>query len=115
MSIDNKEKSADKLFEKIKNTSNDYDIHSLLKIHSDNYNTELLEVLKNDLQKHIYFQEIFMYEDLIPPTIVRKFSFLVSNNIPIPFTECNSKKAKIYQLKINDYVQNNVEEIISWV
>jgi len=114
MSIGNKEKSADKLFEKIKNTSNDYDIHSLLKIHSDNYNTELLEVLKSDLQKHLYFQEIFIYEDLIPPTIVSKFSFLVSNNVPIPFAECNSKKAKSYQSKINDYVQNNVEEIKSY-
>lgn len=114
MSIDNMEKSTDKLFRKIKDTVSDYDLHSQLKVYSDNFNIELLEVLKSDLKKHLYFQEIFMCEDLDPTIIIRQFSLLVNNNIPIPFAESNSKKTRSYQLKISEYVENNVEEIKSY-
>ncbi|MEJ6735104.1 MAG: RteC domain-containing protein [Flavobacteriales bacterium] len=114
MNIDNMEKSTDKLFRKIKDTVSDYDFQSLLKVYSDNFNIELLEVLKSDLKKHLYFQEIFMCEDLDPTIIIRQFSLLVNNNIPIPFAESNSKKTRSYQLKISEYVENNVEEIKSY-
>ena len=114
MNIDNMEKSTDKLFRKIKDTVSDYDLHSQLKVYSDNFNIELLEVLKSDLKKHLYFQEIFMCEDLDPTIIIRQFSLLVNNNIPIPFAESNSKKTRSYQLKISEYVENNVEEIKSY-
>ncbi len=114
MSIDNMEKSTDKLFCKIKDTVSDYDLHTQLKVYSDDFNIELLEVLKSDLKKHLYFQEIFMCEDLDPTIIIRQFSLLVYNNIPIPFAESNSKKTRSYQLKISEYVENNVEEIKSY-
>jgi hypothetical protein len=114
MSIDNMEKSTDKLFCKIKDTVSDYDLHTQLKVYSDDFNIELLEVLKSDLKKHLYFQEIFMCEDLNPTIIIRQFSLLVNNNIPIPFAESNSKKTRSYQLKISEYVENNVEEIKSY-
>jgi hypothetical protein len=114
MSTDNKEQSIENLLNKIKDTVSDFDLHSLLKVYSNNFNIELLEVLRSDLKRQLYFQEIFMYEDLVPETITRQLSLLVNNNIPIPFIKSNSKKAKSYQLKINDYIQNNIEEIKSY-
>lgn len=114
MSTDNKEQSIENLLNKIKDTVSDFDLHSLLKVYSNNFNTELLEVLRSDLKRQLYFQEIFMYEDLVPETITRQLSLLVNNNIPIPFIKSNSKEAGSYQIKINDYVQNNVEELKSF-
>lgn len=114
MSTDNKEQSVENLLSKIRDAVSDFDLHSLLKVYSDNFNIELLEVLKSDIKRQLYFQEILMYEDLVPETITRQLSLLVNNNIPIPFIKSNSKEAGSYQLKINDYVQNNVEELKSF-
>lgn len=114
MSIDNKEKSADKLFEKIKKTSTDYDILSLLKTYSDNYNTEQLNVLKKDMLHHLEVEKYYLNDGAEPKMILKYLSIKLSNNLSIPFNKGKSKKAKSYQLKINDYVQNNIEEIKSY-
>ena len=55
MSTDNKEQSIENLLNKIKDTVSDFDLHSLLKVYSNNFNTELLEVLRSDLKRQLYF------------------------------------------------------------
>tara|TARA_R110001592_G_scaffold178777_3_gene420006 strand:+ start:75 stop:851 length:777 start_codon:yes stop_codon:yes gene_type:complete len=113
MNIDNMEKSTDKLFRKIKDTVSDYDFQSLLKVYSDNFNIELLEVLKKEMLHHLEFEKYF-YDGGDPKMILKYLSIKVSNNLSIPFIKNNSKEVSSCQFIINDYIQNNVEEIKSY-
>jgi len=114
MSTDNIEKSTGKLFRKIKDTVSDYDLHFLLKTYSNNYNTELLKILKVDLERYISYREISLYEDMSPVNFIEHLYFLVKNDFSIPFLKSNSKEVLSYQIKIGDYIQNNIEELKSY-
>lgn len=114
MSTDNIEKSTGKLFRKIKDTVSDYDLHFLLKTYSNNYNTELLKILKGDLERYISYREISLYEDMTPVNFIEHLYFLVKNDFSIPFLKSNSKEVLSYQIKIGDYIQNNIEELKSY-
>ena len=113
MNIDNMEKSTDKLFRKIKDTVSDYDLHTQLKVYSENFNIELLEVLKKEMLYHLEFEKHFN-DGGDPKMILKYLSRKVSNNLSIPFKKNNSKEVSSCQFIINDYIQNNVEEIKSY-